>query len=94
VEVSVVPARPITVLTALAAFAGVAGGVWHLHRVRRALDAERAARRLTAGMHQRDMQAYAIRLNRAIGARAVLTEADLILDTALAAHHNPEGGRP
>lgn len=91
------PARPIPVLpvvAALAALAGVASGARHLHRVRRALEAERAVRRLTAGMHQRDLEAVAVRINQLSGARAVLTEADLILDTALAAHHDPEGGRP
>lgn len=38
-------------------------------------------------MRARDMEAFTVRLNEAIGARAVLTEADLILDTALAVHH-------
>lgn len=85
------PALPI-VLAALAALVA-ASAVYHLHRLRRALIAERAARRLTAGMHARDMQAFTVRLNAALGARAVLTEADRILDAALvAAHHDPEGG--
>ena len=85
------PALPIA-LAALAAVAVVCAAVY-LHRLRRALVAERAASRLTAGMHARDMQAFTVRLNAAIGARAVLTEADRILDAALvAAHHDPEGG--
>ncbi|MCL8016942.1 hypothetical protein [Streptomyces sp. AS02] len=89
---SVVPAVPI-VVAALAVLVVAASVAYHLHRLRRALIAERAARRLTAGMHARDMAAFTVRLNAALGARAVLTEADQILDAALvAAHHDPEGG--
>ena len=81
------------VVAALAALvAGAASRV--CVRKRRALVAERAARRLTDGMQARDMEAFTVRLNALVGARAVLTEADLILDTALAVHHPyyPEGG--
>lgn len=84
----------MVVVAALAAVvvAGAASRV--CVRKRRALVAERAARRLTDGVQARDMEAFTVRLNEAIGARAVLTEADLILDTALAVHHPyyPEGG--
>lgn len=81
-------------LIVVAALAAVAVCVAvHLHRLRRALIAERAARRLAAGMHARDMAAFTVRLNAALGVSAVLTEADQILDDALvAAHHDPEGG--
>lgn len=85
------PALPI-VVAALAVLA-VVGAASYLCRLRRALLAERAARRLTAGMHARDMAAFTARLNEALGVSAVLTEADQILDDALvAAHHDPEGG--
>ncbi|MFD5848316.1 hypothetical protein [Streptomyces chartreusis] len=83
---------PLIVLAALAVLA-VVGAAVHWYRLRRALIAERAARRLTAGMHARDMAAFTARLNAALGVSAVLTEADRILDDALvAAHYDPEGG--
>ncbi|GAA3591243.1 hypothetical protein GCM10022295_86110 [Streptomyces osmaniensis] len=87
------PALPI-VVAALAVLAVGAALLRHIVRLRRALVAERAARRLTAGMHARDMAAFTARLNEALGVSAVLTEADRILDAALvaAAHHDPEGG--
>lgn len=86
------PVIPIAV-AALAALVVAVGAAYHLHRLRRALIAERAARRLTAGMHARDMAAFTARLHAALGMSAVLTEADRILDAALvAAHHDPEGG--
>lgn len=87
------PARPIPVLTALAALVGVACTVRHLILLRRALDAERAARRLTAGLHQQDLAAFTVRLHRALDAQHVISQADLVLDSALATHHHdPEGG--
>lgn len=87
------PARPIPVLTALAALAGVVCTARHLILLRRALDAERAARRLTAGLHQRDLEAFTIQLRRAVAAQHVISQADLVLDSALATHHHdPEGG--
>lgn len=81
----------LIVVAALAVLA--VGAAVYLFRLRRALVAERAARRLTAGMHARDMAAFTARLNEALGVSAVLTEADRILDDALvAAHYDPEGG--
>ncbi|MEV5915805.1 hypothetical protein AB0M00_43850 [Streptomyces chartreusis] len=86
------PALPI-VLAALAAVLVVAGAAYHLYRLRRALLAERAARRLLGRMHARDMRACTDRLNELLGVDALLTEADQILDDALvAAHYDPEGG--
>lgn len=88
------PASRIPIVVAAVAAVVVAGAAVHqVVKMRRALVAERAARRLAAGMYARDMQAFAVRLNAAVGARAVLTEADLILDTALATY-DTEGGRP
>lgn len=84
---------PVVMVVAVLAALGVAGAVVvRLHRVRRALVAERAARRLAAGMHARDIEAFRARLEAAVGARGVLEEADRIIDTALAAY-NMEGGR-
>ncbi|MFG2276754.1 hypothetical protein ACGFNY_44225 [Streptomyces chartreusis] len=83
----------LIVVAALAVLAVGAALLRHIVRLRRALVAERAARRLTAGMHARDMAAFTARLNEALGVSAVLTEADQILDDALvAAHYDPEGG--
>jgi hypothetical protein len=92
-EVSVVPAPPVRYLAALAATTVAAAGLYHLHCLRRALDAERAARRLTSGLHTRDMDAFTHRLTAAVDAHRTITEADLVLTQALAAHHpDPEGG--
>jgi len=81
----------VLVVAALVALVVAGAAVYRLHRLRCALQAERAARRLAAGMHHRDMEAFRARLEAAVGAREVLAEADRILDTALAAHY-PEGG--
>lgn len=80
----------VAVLTALVAGAAL----YRLHRVRRALIAERAVRRLMAPLQARDMQVLADRLNEAVHATQVLREADLVLDSALATHHRTEGGTP
>lgn len=85
---------PVLIVVAAFAVLAVVGVAVYLYRLRRALVAERAARRLTAGMHARDMAAFTARLNAALGIQAVLSEADRILDDALvaAAHNDPEGG--
>lgn len=86
-----IPAVPV--VAALAALAGAACTARHLILLRRALDAERAARRLTAGLHQQDLAAFTVRLHRALDAQHVISQADLVLDSALATHHHdPEGG--
>ena len=82
----------LAALTTLAALAVVGFAVYRLHRLRRALDAERAARRLTAGVHARDMQAFHERIQGLLQDRAVINAAEQILDNELAAHHRPEGG--
>jgi hypothetical protein len=89
-----VPAHTVLALAALTipvvlAVVGVAA--YRLHRLRRALDAERAARRLTAGMRLRDIDALHQRVEGLLRDRAVLAEAERILDTELAAHRT-EGG--
>lgn len=87
-----IPARPVVaVLAVLVAAVGVA----RLVRLRRALDAERAARRLSDGMHHHDMTVIVDRLHRRLGpavlAGAVLCEADQVLDSVLSVS-DPEGG--
>ncbi|MCX4885957.1 hypothetical protein [Streptomyces sp. NBC_00847] len=79
------------VVAALTVLAVVGYGGYRLHRLRRALIAERASRRLTEQMRYRDFEALSDRLNAAVYATQILSEADLVLDTALATHY-PEGG--
>lgn len=96
------PASRIPVLVAaLAALTGAAFGVHRLHRLRRALYAERAARRLTDASHHHDLhtltQALHRRLDAATRAGQALADADTVLTVALTAHdhdddRNPEGG--
>lgn len=84
--------EPIPVLVALAALGAAACAAHQLRKTRRALEAERAARRLTDGMRRRDMEAFMSRLRQQVQAEEVLAEANRILDAALATHHRPEGG--
>lgn len=95
--------RTCAVLAVLTALAATTLTVRRHRRLTRALAAERAARRLTDATHHRDLLALTTRLHTlsARPDRAVLADADQILDTALAAHHtqhptNPptEGGNP
>lgn len=78
----------VTVLLATAAAAT------HLVRLRRQLLTERAVHRLTDGLHHREHQharAAAAHADVPCAAqRAVLADADAVLDTAL--NHRPEGG--
>lgn len=66
-----------------------------LRRTHRALAAAEATQRLTDAAWHRDMTAHT---RRTAATRAVLTDADTILDRALAAHthhpHDQEGGTP
>lgn len=88
------PAAHILIPVAALTLGGAATAVlYRLRRLRRALDAERAARRLTDRLQQRDMETFADRLEAAVQAQRALAEAQQILDTALTAHH-PEGGHP
>lgn len=89
------PAPPISRVAALAALtAAGAAAFYRLHRMRRALDAERAARRLTAGQHHHDWQAFHHRLHTAVHAHRTIAEADQVLTDALTTHTHldPEGG--
>jgi hypothetical protein len=65
--------------------------VW-LHRLRRALIAERAASRIAGAMQARDLDAFRKRVNELLLERAVLTEAERILDNELATY-DLEGGQ-
>ncbi|WP_329376224.1 hypothetical protein [Streptomyces sp. NBC_01483] len=86
------PVRPIAVAAALTAAALCAVVVRRHCTLRRALLAERAVRRLEGAAHIRDLEAFSIRFHAVLEDRAVLDAADLVLDSALATHHNPEGG--
>lgn len=86
------PVRPIAVAAALTA-AAVCCGIARRHcKLRRALLTERAVRRLEGAAHVRDLEAFSVQFRAVLEDRAVLDAADLVLDTALATHHNPEGG--
>lgn len=84
--------HPIVVALALLFVVGAVGAIRHHVQLRRALRGECAARRLTAAAHHRDAEALARRIQSVVWERAVLDEADLVLDTALAVHHRDEGG--
>lgn len=85
---------PIVLMVVAALAALVAGAaLFRLHRLRRALIAERASARLAGGMQARDLEAFRRRINALLEERAVIAEADRILDTALATHRT-EGGHP
>lgn len=87
------PIRPIVVAAVFAAAALCAAGYRRHCTLRHALLTECAARRLTEAVHGRDVEALSVRFQEALHARAVLDQADMVLDVALATHHqNPEGG--
>lgn len=83
----------MSALIVVAAFAALVACValYRLHRVRRALVAERAARRLAGQMQARDMDAFRDLVKALLQDRAVLKEAEQVLDSALASY-DLEGG--
>jgi hypothetical protein len=88
--VSVVP--EVLIVAVLAALVVVGVAVVRLHRLRRALIAERAASRIAGAMQARDYDAFRARVNELLLERAVLTEAERILDNELATY-DLEGGQ-
>ena len=84
----------VLMVVAVLAFLVAGAALFRLHRLRRALIAERASRRLTSRMQAKDLDAFRSRVAELLQDREVLAEADRILDTALAHHSNPEGGAP
>lgn len=81
----------LMVAAVLAALVVAGAALYRLHRLRRALIAERASARLAGRMQARDLEAFRRRIDALLEERAVIAEADRILDTALATHR-PEGG--
>ena len=81
----------LCVVAALVALVVAGAAVYRLRQLRRALVAERAEARIAGQMQTRDLDAFRDRLNRLVWERAVLTEAEHVLDHALASY-NPEGG--
>lgn len=72
---------------------GIAGvAVYRLHRLRRALIAERAASRIAGAMQARDFDAFRARVDGLLAERALLREAERILDEELATY-DLEGGQ-
>ena len=83
----------VLMVVAVLAFLVAGAALFRLHRLRRALIAERASARLAGGMQARDLDAFRTRVNELLQERAVLAEAERVLDTALATHRtDPEGG--
>ena len=82
------------VVAALAALVVAGAALYRLHKLRRALIAERASARIAGRMQARDLEAFRVRVAELLQDRAVLAEAERVLDTALATHHRPEGGTP
>lgn len=82
------------VLMVVAVLAALVAGtaLYRLHKLRRALIAERASARIAGRMQARDLEAFRRRINTLLEERAVIAEAEQVLDTALATHHRPEGG--
>lgn len=66
--------------------------VFRLHRLRRALIAERAASRIAGAMQARDLDAFRKRVKELLAERALLAEAERILDEELATY-DLEGGQ-
>lgn len=92
------PHRAIPAALALTVLTLTAAAALRRHRLlQQALAREKAARRITDAAWHRDLQAFDARLRAVLAAHqsttGVLTEADQVLDTALAHHRtNPEGG--
>ncbi|MCI3279188.1 hypothetical protein [Streptomyces cylindrosporus] len=81
----------LLVVAALAALTVAGVALYRLHQLRRALIAERASARIAGRMQARDLDAFRRRVAELMQERAVLAEAERVLDTALATHR-PEGG--
>lgn len=83
----------VLMVVAVLAFLVAGAALFRLHRLRRALIAERASARLAGRMQAKDLDAFRSRVAELLQDREVLAEADRILDTALATHRT-EGGSP
>lgn len=81
----------LCVVAALVALVVAGAAVYRLRQLRRALVAERAAARIAGRIQARELNVFRDRINDLIWERAVLTEAEHVLDSALASY-NPEGG--
>lgn len=92
-------ARTFTAAAALAAAVAVSAAIRRYRALHRTLDRERVAHRLMDGRLHCDMQVFQTRIDQLIAQQrsthAVLGEADLVLDQALATHRtqpDQEGG--
>jgi hypothetical protein len=85
-EVSAVrcPVRLLTAAAALAAAVAVSAAVRRDRRLRAVLVRERAAHRLTDACLHRDLEAFRRRIDAVVAQRAVVDEAGLVLEDALA----------
>lgn len=82
--------RSVLAVAALAAAVAVSTGVVRYRRLHRVLQRERAAHRLMDGCQVRDLAAFRARVDAAMARqaadRAVVDEAGLVVDEALALH--------
>jgi len=78
-------------VAALVALVVAGAALFRLRRVRRALVAERAAARLAGQLQAHELDAFRDRITDLLQERAVLAEAERLLDAAFASY-NPEGG--
>lgn len=81
----------VLAVAALAAAAVAICTVRRLRRLYRLLDREKAAARLTEGCRDRDLEEFRARMNAVLAQRAVLAEADRVVDAALAAQARSSG---
>jgi uncharacterized protein YoxC len=81
----------VLAVAALAAAAVAVCTVRRLRRLYRLLDREKAAARLTEGCLHRDLEGFRVRVEGLLAQRAVLAEADRVVDAALAAQAGSSG---
>lgn len=83
----------LLVVAALAALMVAGAALYRARRLRRVLDAQRAEQRLTAGMQRNDVDALHKRIQQLTRDLWVLSEAERVVDSALASDRT-EGGHP
>ncbi|MEU5323039.1 hypothetical protein AB0G67_40745 [Streptomyces sp. NPDC021056] len=83
----------LLVVAALVALVVAGAALYRARHLRRVLDAQRAEQRLTAGMQRNDVAALHKRIQQLTRDLWVLSEAERVVDSALASDRT-EGGHP
>lgn len=83
----------LLVVAALVALMVAGAALYRVRHLRRVLDAQRAEQRLTAGMQRNDVDALHKRIQQLTRDLWVLSEAERVVDSALASDRT-EGGHP